>query len=194
MQGYRSANGHVLTAEEYEAAWKALRRYNVYLLTSDEVKAEFRHLERERAVAMGDLRARELGADGASIARNTVAMIDIQMEDMRRHARRLSRAELPREKPDGPPPDFGRARYVDLVGLAETLLGEAAVKTGRGRYRIRCPFHDDASPSLVIYPPGLGWYCYVCGAGGSDAVSFVARLKHTTQIEALRWVEELCDV
>lgn len=43
------------------------------------------------------------------------------------------------------------------------------------RHRIRCPFHDDQRPSLQLYPDGRGWWCYVCGIGGS-VVDFVGRL------------------
>ena len=34
--------------------------------------------------------------------------------------------------------------------------------------KIRCPFHDDHTPSLLVYEtPEGGWYCYGCGRGTS---------------------------
>lgn len=34
--------------------------------------------------------------------------------------------------------------------------------------KISCPFHEDRTPSLHVYPsPNRGWYCYGCGRGGS---------------------------
>lgn len=34
--------------------------------------------------------------------------------------------------------------------------------------KIRCPFHDDGSPSLHVYRDAhRGWYCFGCGRGGS---------------------------
>lgn len=34
--------------------------------------------------------------------------------------------------------------------------------------KVRCPLHDDRTPSLHAYPePGAGWYCFGCGRGGS---------------------------
>ena len=44
------------------------------------------------------------------------------------------------------------------------LLG---VEPGRNR-KVRCPFHDDARPSLHVYPTGdRGWCCYACRRGGT---------------------------
>lgn len=40
---------------------------------------------------------------------------------------------------------------------------------------ICCPFHNEKTASLKIYPDGRGWYCYGCGAGG-DVIDFVKRL------------------
>ena len=35
--------------------------------------------------------------------------------------------------------------------------------------KIRCPFHDDQTPSLHVYEdPERGWYCFGCGRGGSS--------------------------
>jgi len=44
------------------------------------------------------------------------------------------------------------------------LTGQHVGRSGK----IRCPFHDDRTPSLHVYEqPGRGWYCYGCGRGGS---------------------------
>jgi hypothetical protein len=91
-------------------------------------------------------------------------------------------------------PRFEAAKYVDLAPLAETLTGQAAIATGNGRHRMRCPFHaGDRDPSFVIYPPGRGWHCFGCNKGG-DAVAFVSELQGCTAVEALALVEELADV
>lgn len=37
-----------------------------------------------------------------------------------------------------------------------------------------CPFHDDANPSLVVYPDTRSFYCFGCGASG-DVIDFVRR-------------------
>jgi hypothetical protein len=40
-------------------------------------------------------------------------------------------------------------------------------RVGRGR-KVRCPLHDDQTPSLHVYPDAArGWYCFGCRRGGS---------------------------
>jgi DNA primase len=42
--------------------------------------------------------------------------------------------------------------------------------------KINCPFHEDRTPSLHVYPdPGRGWQCYGCKQGG-DIYAFAAKL------------------
>jgi len=46
----------------------------------------------------------------------------------------------------------------------QTLAGLAVLRSGK----VRCPFHEDHTPSLHVYrEPSRGWYCYGCGRGGS---------------------------
>lgn len=51
--------------------------------------------------------------------------------------------------------------------------------------RILCPFHADHSPSLQLYSGGRGWWCFVCGEGGS-VIDFAARLFHLPPLEAAK--------
>jgi hypothetical protein len=45
------------------------------------------------------------------------------------------------------------------------LTGQRLGRSGK----IRCPFHDDQTPSLHVYAdPERGWYCYGCGRGGTS--------------------------
>lgn len=50
---------------------------------------------------------------------------------------------------------------------------------------ICCPFHDEKTPSMKLYPGAGGFYCFGCGAGGS-VVDFVARVFNIDAIEAVR--------
>lgn len=46
--------------------------------------------------------------------------------------------------------------------------------------KVRCPFHDDQTPSLHVYiEPTRGWYCFGCGRGGS-IYDFAAHLWEIT--------------
>ncbi len=53
-----------------------------------------------------------------------------------------------------------------------------------GRLSGRCPFHEDGSPSLVVYPETRSFYCFGCGAGG-DVIDFVRRAEGLGFREAL---------
>lgn len=50
--------------------------------------------------------------------------------------------------------------------------------------KIVCPFHNDTHPSLHIYPDNRGWYCFVCGKGGS-IIDFVAKLFSVNPMQAV---------
>lgn len=65
-----------------------------------------------------------------------------------------------------------------------TVLGIA--DTGR-RISIRCPVHNEKSPSMVIYPDG-SYYCYGCSANGQNAIDFLVGMGASFQeaIEELK--------
>ena len=59
--------------------------------------------------------------------------------------------------------------------IEEVIAGHGVeLRPQGGRLAGRCPFHDDRSPSLVVYPETRSYYCFGCGAGG-DAIDFVRR-------------------
>ena len=43
-------------------------------------------------------------------------------------------------------------------------------------YKMRCPFHDDETPSLSVTPEKGLWRCFGCGEGG-DAITFLQRMR-----------------
>jgi len=68
-----------------------------------------------------------------------------------------------------------RASGVDLSPVGADLRG-------------RCPFHEDATPSLVVTPAKGLWHCFGCDLGGS-AVDWVMRTQHVSfrhAVEVLR--------
>lgn len=50
---------------------------------------------------------------------------------------------------------------------------------------ICCPFHNEKTPSLKIYPDGSGWHCFGCHRGGS-VIDFTVELLSLTPLEAVR--------
>ena len=63
-------------------------------------------------------------------------------------------------------------RYVELRPGGRRLVG-------------RCPFHEDRSPSLVVYPDNASWFCFACDLGG-DVFAFIKRIENLSFDEAVR--------
>jgi DNA primase len=68
----------------------------------------------------------------------------------------------------------GPPRQLDHAGLDRQLLAIpaedyvrqlAGLRPTRAR-KVRCPFHDDHTPSLHLYPDGT-WACFGCRRGGT---------------------------
>jgi DNA primase len=62
--------------------------------------------------------------------------------------------------------------YVELRPSGRRLLGH-------------CPFHDDPTPSFVVYPHNQSFYCFGCDVGG-DVFRFVERIEHLSFSQALQ--------
>lgn len=59
------------------------------------------------------------------------------------------------------------------------------VEAVQGKYVTRCPFHDDADPSLDVYGEKLErWGCYPCGKGG-DVIDLVQEFEGTSFGDAI---------
>ncbi len=78
--------------------------------------------------------------------------------------------------------DFGaiRREYPLDQYIARTL----PLRRAGGNRLACCPFHDDRSPSLVVYPDQT-FHCFGCSAHG-DVIDYVAREHHVDVGEAIR--------
>jgi DNA primase catalytic core len=54
-------------------------------------------------------------------------------------------------------------------------------------HRLKCPFHDDKTPSLHVYPKTNTWTCFSsnCTAGSGDQVDFIMRMEGISKHEAI---------
>jgi DNA primase len=60
------------------------------------------------------------------------------------------------------------ARIKAEVSLVRLIEGQGHVLRRHGKdYVLACPFHADATPSLVVSPATNLWHCLGCQAGGS---------------------------
>ena len=53
--------------------------------------------------------------------------------------------------------------------------------------RLKCPFHDDKTPSLQVYPKTGTWTCFSsnCSAGSGDQIDFIMKYEKITKHEAI---------
>lgn len=61
-------------------------------------------------------------------------------------------------------------------------------KQKRDKYYVLCPFHEDHTPSFVVFPDG-GWKCFGCGASG-DVIDFVAKMEGINTSEAIKKIKK----
>ena len=69
----------------------------------------------------------------------------------------------------------------------DRLITDQPLRRSGSRFFIKCPFHEEKTPSFCIYPEGKGFYCYGCGEGG-NTISFVMKLYQYSFIEAVKFL------
>ena len=68
-------------------------------------------------------------------------------------------ARIPTDQLNRIKSDISLLRLVESQGFEITKQGKDSV--------VKCPFHDDDTPSCVISPKTNLFHCFGCGAGGS---------------------------
>ncbi|NJM14906.1 MAG: hypothetical protein HC896_05570 [Bacteroidales bacterium] len=64
-----------------------------------------------------------------------------------------------------------------------TVLSNYGIKPDRNNH-IRCPFHDDETPSMKIYPETGTYHCFGCGKTG-DQIQWIQDKEGCSQHEAI---------
>ncbi|MBU0491668.1 MAG: toprim domain-containing protein [Chloroflexi bacterium] len=83
------------------------------------------------------------------------------------------------------PTAIAQAKEYPLAAVAER---QGVALRQRGRTLIGCcPFHDDHTPSLVIWTDTKRFKCFGCGAGG-DVIDFVRRAQQCDFRTAVAWL------
>jgi len=77
-----------------------------------------------------------------------------------------------------------RLDIVDVVSRWVELRQSGRTHKGR------CPFHDDRSPSFVVYPENKRWWCFACSEGG-DVITFVQKIRNCGFREAVVELQRL---
>jgi DNA primase len=87
-------------------------------------------------------------------------------------------------------PDNEVARLKSSITI-ESVIGQyVRLRWGRERYVARCPFHEDRTPSFVVYPHTQSFYCFGCQAHG-DVLTFLMRAEGVRFREAVELLRQL---
>ena len=75
----------------------------------------------------------------------------------------------------------------------KTVLNHYNLSPDRNQ-RLNCPWHNDKTPSLQIYPKTNTWSCFSsnCNAGSGDTIEMTQKMEKCTKHEALKKAAELC--
>ncbi len=72
----------------------------------------------------------------------------------------------------------------------EDLIGEYVDLKHAGRLtKGLCPFHNEKTPSFVVYPDTQSYYCFGCTKGG-DAITFIRDIENLDYIEAVKFLSD----
>jgi DNA primase len=90
--------------------------------------------------------------------------------------------------------DEAKEEVKKKVRIRDLVARYADVEVPRkGGFKVHCPFHDDSTPSMHIYPEGPGgvggFHCYGCHEGG-DPIAWVKGVEGLSFPEAVRWLIE----
>ncbi|MFH1464768.1 MAG: CHC2 zinc finger domain-containing protein [Pseudomonadota bacterium] len=77
-------------------------------------------------------------------------------------------------------------RSVDIVDVAQRLSLKV-VGTGAKHRMVRCPFHDDRTPSMALNKDGGWFHCFGCGEHG-DVIDLVKRIRGVDFRAAVAWL------
>ena len=74
----------------------------------------------------------------------------------------------------------------------QTILQHYGLKPGRGNL-LCCPFHDDKTPSLQIYPRTNSYHCFGCGKSG-DVIQFIEDYEQLSKRQAILKAKSLINL
>jgi hypothetical protein len=70
--------------------------------------------------------------------------------------------------------------------IAQVFVGD--LRRIGARMRGKCPFHNEKTPSFIVFPNNR-WYCFGACADGGDVVDFVMKLNNLKFLEAVRFLK-----
>jgi hypothetical protein len=82
------------------------------------------------------------------------------------------------------------AQIKERVNIADVVSRDIELKLSGRTFKARCPFHNDKTPSFVVYPDEGRWWCFACNFGG-DVISYVQQSRNCSFPEALAELQKI---
>jgi hypothetical protein len=101
--------------------------------------------------------------------------------------------EPPRELPVVRPLNLSSERVAKVksaFSIVEVIGETVSLRPSGANFTGRCPFHEDRTPSFVVYPATGTFHCFGCCAHG-DVTSFYMKIHNTSFLQALKALEGL---
>ena len=76
------------------------------------------------------------------------------------------------------------------VDIVKVIDRDVPLQRAGARYKARCPFHSEKTPSFFVNPSTNTFHCFGCGEHG-DVITFVMKMRNLDFVSA---VEYLCDL
>ena len=73
---------------------------------------------------------------------------------------------------------------LDIVEVASRYLPD--LKSAGRTYKSNCPFHEERTPSFVIFPETQSWRCFGACVEGGDVISFVMKIEKIDFQQAIK--------
>ena len=70
----------------------------------------------------------------------------------------------------------------------ESVIGSyVSLKRAGSNLKGLCPFHNEKTPSFVVYPSENSFYCFGCGVGG-NVITFIRQMEHLDYPDAVEFL------
>lgn len=82
--------------------------------------------------------------------------------------------------------DIDAARQMDIVSTLQAQIPKLT-RAGSGRWKAPCLWHEEKTPSMVIYSGDKGFHCFGCGKSG-DTIDMAKKALGVSFVEAVKYL------
>ena len=77
--------------------------------------------------------------------------------------------------------------------IADVISSYVSLKRSGSNLAGNCPFHNEKTPSFIVFNSKQNFYCFGCGVGG-DVVTFIRRIENLEYVDALKFLAKRAGV